>query len=138
MKTRENISSGTKWETEVGYSRAVKVGDQIYVSGTTAIDSEGKIVGENDVYAQTKYIIQKIAFTLRELGAGLNNVVRTRIFVVNIDDWELIGKAHGEFFSEIKPAATMVEVSKLINEKLLVEIEMDAVIENKLFQKENR
>ena len=133
MKNRKNISSGTEWEQKVNYSRLVKVGNMIFVSGTTAVDAENNIIGKDNAYEQAKYIFQKIAFNLREVDAGLNNVVRTRMFVTNIDDWEAVGKAHAEFFDMINPAATMVEVSKLIHPDLLVEIEVDAVVTEKNF-----
>ncbi|NOX18673.1 MAG: RidA family protein [Chlorobi bacterium] len=124
---RIKISSGAAWEDVHGYSRAVKAGDMIFISGTTAVDDEGKTVGE-DFYEQTKYILQKLAFVLRELDASLEDVVRTRIYTVDIEKWEEIAKAHGEFFGEVKPASTMVEVKRLIREDLSVEIEIDAVI----------
>lgn len=126
MQKREKYSSGQKWEKIVGYSRAVKVGKRIYVTGTTATDDDGNIVGENDAYAQTVQVIKNIENALKNLGAELENVVRTRMFVTDISRWEEFGKAHGEFFSEIMPATTMVEVSKLIDEKMLIEIEADA------------
>ncbi len=128
MSKVEKISSGTAWENQVGYSRAVKAGNHIFVSGTAAVDENGKIIGVGSSYHQTKYIFQKIEKALKALGADLEDVVRTRIFVVNIGDWEEIGKAHGEFFKDIKPAATMVEINNLIDINLLVEIEVDAVI----------
>ncbi len=124
---RERISSGAAWEEVHGYSRAVKAGDMIFISGTTAVDDEGKTVGE-DFYEQTKYILQKLAFILRELDAALEDVVRTRIYTVDIEKWEEIAKAHREFFGEVKPASTMVEAHRLIREDLLVEIEIDAAI----------
>ncbi len=127
MSDRQNYTTNTKWENSVGYSRAVKVGNQIFVSGTTSVDNEGNVIGKNDAYEQTKFVLQKIAFVLRDLESSLNDVVRTRIFATNISDWEKIGKAHSEFFGDIKPAATMVEVNKLINDDLLVEIEVDAI-----------
>ena len=126
MQKREKYSSGQKWEKIVGYSRAVKVGTRIYVTGTTATDADGNIVGENDAYAQTVQVIKNIENALTNLGANLENVVRTRMFVTDISLWEEYGKAHGEFFHEIMPATTMVEVSKLIDEKMLIEIEADA------------
>lgn len=126
MQEREKYSSGQKWEKIVGYSRAVKVGKRIYVTGTTATDKDGNIVGENDAYAQTVQVIKNIENALENLGASLENVVRTRMFVKDISRWEEYGKAHGEFFGEIMPATTMVEVSKLIDEKMLIEIEADA------------
>ncbi len=126
---RENISSGTEWEDIVGYSRAVKAGNLIFVAGTTAVDNDGKTVGINDPYAQAMFIIQKIAETLRKAGTSLENVVRTRMFVTDISRWEEYGRAHGKFFKHIKPAATMVEVKALINPELMIEIEADAVLE---------
>lgn len=126
MQKRQKYLSGAKWEAIVGYSRAVKVGMRIYVTGTTATDENGKIVGENDAYAQTVQVIRNIEKALNALDATLDNVVRTRIFVTDISRWEEYGKAHGEFFGEIMPATTMVEVSKLIDEKMLIEIEADA------------
>ncbi|MDF1547483.1 MAG: RidA family protein, partial [Bacteroidales bacterium] len=126
---RTNLSTGAKWEDIVGYSRAVKIGNLIAVSGTTAVDENNNIIGKNDPYLQTLFIFQKIEKALKQLGATMDNVIRTRMFVTNINSWEEIGKAHGEFFKNIKPAATMLEVSKLIDPELLVEIEVDAVIE---------
>ena len=128
MTKRINISSGTKWEKAVGYSRAVKVGNQVFVTGTTSVDENGNIIGIGDVYKQTKFIISKIEKYLNKAGAKLEDVVRTRMFVVNITDWKEIGNAHYEFFKDIKPATTMVEVNGLIEPDLLIEIEADAVI----------
>ena len=125
---KKKISSGSPWEDIVGYSRAVRTGNIIEVAGTTAVDGE-TVIGKNDVYTQTIFIFKKIAKALAEAGATLNDVVRTRMFVTDITQWELVGKAHGEFFKEIRPVATMVEVSRLINDDLLIEIEVTAIIE---------
>jgi len=127
MSQRQNISSGTVWETLAGYSRAVRMGELIAVSGTTATDENGHIVGQGDPYAQTAFILRKIERALREAGASLEDVVRTRIFVTNVAQWEAVARAHAEVFGEIRPANTLVEVSALIGEGYLVEIEADAV-----------
>lgn len=127
MQERQKYSSGVKWESIVGYSRAVRVGNRIYVTGTTATGENGEIVGGNgDAYGQTVQAIRNIERALKALGAGLENVVRTRMFVTDISRWEEYGRAHGEFFREITPATTMVEVSKLIDPQMLIEIEADA------------
>jgi enamine deaminase RidA (YjgF/YER057c/UK114 family) len=126
MRERQKYSSGAKWEPVVGYSRAVRVGDRIYVTGTTATGENGEIVGAGDAYAQTVQVIRNIEKALKALDAGLENVVRTRMFVTDISRWEEYGRAHGEFFRDVMPCTTMVEVSKLIDPDMLIEIEADA------------
>jgi len=127
---RVNYSSGAKWEDIVGYSRAVKIGNVVEVTGTVAVDENSRLMGGDSAYEQTRFVIQKIAQVLERAGAGLKDVVRTRIFVTDISRWEEYGKAHGEFFRDIKPCTTMVEVSKLISPEYLVEIEATAIITN--------
>jgi enamine deaminase RidA (YjgF/YER057c/UK114 family) len=126
--SRTNYASGTPWEKVVGYSRAVKVGNFIAVSGTTATGADGQIVGIGDAYSQTIQAIKNIETALKETRAGLQHVVRTRIFVTDITNWEAVGRAHGEFFADIRPATSMIEVRRLISDDMLVEIEADAVI----------
>ena len=128
MTERQRISSGSVWEERVGFSRALRVGDWVFVSGTTATGADGEVIGAGDPYAQTMAIIEKIERALNEAGATLADVVRTRIYVTNADDWEAIGRAHARFFADVRPANTLVEVSRLVGSNYLLEIDADALI----------
>lgn len=127
MAERQNVSSGTTWEDSVGYSRTVRVGNLVFVSGTTATDDDGNVVG-TDTYEQSKFILEKIERSLQSVGAEMRHVVRTNMYVTNANEWEGVGRAHYEFFADVRPVSTLVEVSALIGEAYLVEIAVDAVI----------
>ena len=125
---RKNVASGARWEPIVGYSRAVRIGEHVAIAGTAATDAKGKVLAPGDAYAQAVHIFSKIEAALAQVGARLEDVIRTRMFVTNIDDWEKVGRAHAEFFSKIRPAATLLQVSRLIDPEVLVEIEADAIL----------
>ncbi len=125
---RQKVPTGTRWEPLIGFSRAIKVGSHVFVSGTVSVDKDGNVIGINDPHKQTAFILKKIEEALKSIGVSLQDVVRTRIYTTNIDYWDEIGRAHGEFFSEIRPASTIVEVQRLITEDMIVEIEAEAIV----------
>jgi enamine deaminase RidA (YjgF/YER057c/UK114 family) len=129
MSTRKNISSGAKWEDIVGYSRAVRVGPHVWVAGTTAVSGAGEVVGEGDAYAQALFIFRKIAKALEQVGAGMSDIVRTRMYITRLEDESAVGKAHFEAVGAVRPAATMIQISALVDPRLLVEIEVEAYIQ---------
>ncbi len=131
MSVRSNYSSGAPWESIAGYSRAVRVGKVVEIAGTTAVDSDGQIVGVGNIGAQTEYIFKKIDDVLKEAGSSMSDVIRTRMYITDINDWEVVTRIHGDIFSEIKPVSTLVEVSRLIDKELLIEVEVSAVINNR-------
>jgi enamine deaminase RidA (YjgF/YER057c/UK114 family) len=126
---RKRVSTGTEWEREVGYSRAVRAGDQIHVSGTTATDADGDLVGEGDAYAQARQALDNVEAALSEAGASVGDVVRTRLYVTDADDWEAVGRAHGETFGDVRPATTLVEVSARVDPAMLVAVEAVAIVD---------
>jgi len=128
MQIKKQFSSGTQWEDFVGYSRAIRNDHLVEVSGTVSVDDNGRVVGKNDAYEQTRYVLTKIKTALEQVGASLEDVVRTRMYVTDINNWQAIGKAHGEFFRDIKPSSTMVEISRLIGLDFLIEIEVSAIV----------
>ena len=132
LSDRSNYSSGTPWESIAGYSRAVRVGDIIEVAGTTAVDTEGQVVGAGDISKQTDYIFNKIRNALNHAGSKMSDVIRTRMYLTDINDWETVARAHGDIFRDIKPVSTLVEVSGLIDKELLIEIEVSAVVSGRL------
>ena len=132
LSDRSNYSSGTPWESIAGYSRAVRVGNIIEVAGTTAVDTEGQVVGAGDISKQTDYIFNKIRNALNDAGSKMSDVIRTRMYLTDINDWETVARMHGDIFSDIKPVSTLVEVSGLIDEELLIEIEVSAVVSGRI------